>query len=129
MNPRKPLVLVLDDSEDLLSFATATLESGGYQVLPAQDLTQMEAHLSQHQPDLLLVDIMMPEVLGYDLVGYLREMLGVKAPLLLFSSMNDAKLAEYVKRSGATGFVRKDPGLATLLANVQSFLPNDLRPS
>lgn len=115
----KRRILVLDDSPSVLEFARMTLEDGGYEVDTAINVAEMVACLEGHSPDLLLVDVNMPELFGHDLVPYLRDVRGVKAPIALFSTLDEAELAEFAQKSGADGYIHKSPDLVTLLPEVE----------
>ncbi len=116
------IVLVLDDSASALEFATMALEESGHEVDTAINVAELVGCIDRRKPDLVLVDVMMPELAGYDLVRYLRDVKDVKAPVVLFSSLDDHELAEYARRSGASGFIQKDPEPAALVAAVKKFL-------
>ena len=70
--PRKQRIMVVDDEEDLLDFVKLVLEGAGYTVVPA--LTGHEAlqQLYREKPDLILLDIMMPDLDGMELLKILK---------------------------------------------------------
>lgn len=122
MTPR-PCVLVVDDDPAMLDTARAVLAASGYEVLLAPDLDGMIDALSKRKPGAVLLDMMMPEILGSDLVGYVREVHGVRGPVVLFSSMAESRLAAYARSSGADGYITKDAGLRSLAERLPNFLP------
>ncbi len=82
-------ILVVDDELDLLQTICATLELGGYQAVGAGNGRAALDQLAKSVPDLVLTDVMMPYVTGYDLVGRIRKMPeGKKLPVILMSSID-----------------------------------------
>lgn len=120
--PDAKRILILDDSANLLALTTSALKGSGYEVDTAGTLEEMSAHLKKHKPDLFLIDVVLPDLYGYDLIGYLRDVEKVNAKLILFSSMNEERLRQYVSASGADGFIQKDQGLEAFLEEVTRFL-------
>ena len=123
MSTSRPSVLVVDDEQSVLHRACEVLEARGYEVLSAPDLDRMVEVLERGSPEAVLLDLMMPEILGSDLVGYVREVHGIRGPVLLFSNIAEGQLQAYVRSSGADGFIVKDPGLKQLAERLPSFLP------
>lgn len=84
-------ILVVDDELDLLQTICATLELGGYHAVAAGNGRAALEQLDKSMPDLVLTDVMMPYVNGYDLVGQIRKMPeGKKLPVILMSSIDPA---------------------------------------
>ncbi|MFZ5468333.1 MAG: response regulator [Myxococcota bacterium] len=108
-------ILFIDDSETVLNVARACLEKAGYIFLGAKDLSELSAHLQGKSIDLVIVDEVMPELMGHDLVEYLAEAIKPHPPILLASTMSPAKLQERAKACGATGAFSKGSNLADLL--------------
>jgi DNA-binding response OmpR family regulator len=79
--------------------------------------------LERGTPEAVLLDLMMPEILGSDLVGYVREVHGIRGPVLLFSNIAEGQLQAYVRSSGADGFILKDPALQQLAEKLPGLLP------
>ena len=66
-------VLVVDDEYDLLQTICATLELGGYRPVPAGNGRKALEMIGQQRPDLVLTDVMMPYMSGYELVQEIRK--------------------------------------------------------
>jgi CheY-like chemotaxis protein len=82
-------ILVVDDEFDLLQTICATLELGGYEPLPAGNGREALKLLANTTPDLVLTDVMMPYMSGYDLVAAIRKLpQGGDVPTVLMSAID-----------------------------------------
>ncbi len=68
-----PHILSVEDDPEQAAYVRKVLESAGYEVRVISDPRQFEATLISFQPDLVLMDILLPEVSGYDLARFLRQ--------------------------------------------------------
>jgi len=66
-------ILSVEDDPQQASYLTSILESGGYEVHVCADPKRFETALREFRPDLVLMDILLPDISGYDLVRYLRQ--------------------------------------------------------
>ena len=71
--PEPSKILSVEDDPEQAAYIKAILESAGHTVFVCADPAQFDAMLRQHAPDLVLMDILLPGVTGYDLVRYLRQ--------------------------------------------------------
>ena len=117
MAPRK--ILLIDDSPLILEVTRAALESAGYQVATAMTLEVFEEQRRREPPDLIIVDIQMPEIFGDDLASTLRGAYGEPAPIMLLSSLEPEELQRRADESGARAWVTKRAGMPALLAKVR----------
>ncbi len=103
-----PLVLIVDDDERLREYVRANLELEGYNVREADSAEQGLSVLDEESPDLILLDVMMPEVDGWEMLRRVQERHGVGAiPVLMFSGKVDDGAAEDAASRGAQGFIGK----------------------
>ncbi len=93
-------VLIFDDSPLVLELTQQALERAGYAVATAADLTAFELARNVIAPDLILVDVQMPEAFGDDVASTLRGMRGVRVPILLVSNLDDAQLERRTREAG-----------------------------
>lgn len=85
-------ILVVDDEYDLLQTICATLELGGYHPVSAGNGRKALEIIGQEKPDLVLTDVMMPYMSGYDLVDAIRELPeGKDLPMVLMSAIDPAQ--------------------------------------
>jgi DNA-binding response OmpR family regulator len=119
--PRKT-ILVMDDSEILRDIARYALEAAGYAVITAGTLDELEDRRARSSPDLIVMDVQMPESFGDDVAAVLKAVRGVKAPILLFSSMEEDELSERARYAQVEGFVSKSAGIEALVDRIQALL-------
>jgi CheY-like chemotaxis protein len=111
----KKRILLLDDSTITLEMEKAVLEERGYKVATAATLLEFQSHLEHFQPEIILTDLMMPDISGKDIVRVLKQDFHTeKIPIILFSSKSDDELQEIAEQAGADGFLSKSHGIDKL---------------
>jgi two-component system, chemotaxis family, chemotaxis protein CheY len=119
-----PLVLIVDDDAGLRSYVRASLEAEGYAVREAASAKEGLAALDEEPPDLILLDVMMPEVDGWQMLQHVQERHGVGAiPVIMFSGQVDARSAERAKQGGASRFVGKPFDPDQLVESTKQLVP------
>jgi CheY-like chemotaxis protein len=124
----KRLVLLLDDAATIRSVAVVRLTRGGFEAKAAATIDELSALLTDHDPDVVLLDVMMPEVFGYDLVNFVRKMSQGKAKIVLLSSLEEQQLKQHAEQNGADGWVRKSNGLVDLAEKLGAVLADATSP-
>jgi two-component system cell cycle response regulator DivK len=71
---QQKLILVVDDSEDIRTLLGQLLEKAGYRVVLAEDGQASLTQARRHHPDLILMDLSLPDIDGWEAVGHLRKM-------------------------------------------------------
>jgi DNA-binding response OmpR family regulator len=116
---RPSTVLIIDDSEMALCISRAALEGAGYTVLVARNLAELTSvQGGPIAPDLILMDVQMPEAFGDDIATVMRECYDVTTPILLYSSLDEHELAERAAQAGVDGFVCKRAGVEAMVHKV-----------
>jgi CheY-like chemotaxis protein len=111
----KRRILLLDDSPITLEMEKAVLEDRGHAVAVAGNLLEFQALLEQFQPEVILTDLMMPDISGKDIVRVLKQDFHTeKIPIILFSSRPDEELAPIAEAAGADGYLSKSHGIDKL---------------
>ena len=111
----KKKILLLDDSVITLEMEKAVLEERGYDVAVASNLIEFQAALDAFQPEVILTDLMMPDISGKDIVRVLKQDFHTeRIPIVLFSSKPDEELAEISEQAGADGYLSKLHGIEKL---------------
>jgi CheY-like chemotaxis protein len=95
-------ILVVDDNEINLKLLSKILELGGYEVLTAHNGRDAIKNVQQRTPDLAILDVMMPDMDGYELCNILREPpISAKFPIVMLTAMNDERERVLAKKAGA----------------------------
>ena len=119
---RGPLVLLVDDDPQVREVVRINLEMEGYAVREAGNAEDGLAALEDEAPDLILLDVMMPQVDGWEMLRRVQERHGVGSiPVVMFSGQLDAG-TEAVQR-GAQGFVGKPFDLRALIEQTKQIVP------
>ncbi|HET7230903.1 MAG TPA: response regulator transcription factor [Longimicrobium sp.] len=114
-------ILVVEDNTNLAYGLTASLELEGHQVAVARDGAQGLREVREHQPDLVILDLMLPGMDGYRVLKALREE-GRDVPVLILTARGAESDKVLGFRLGADDYVTKPFGLLELLARVGALL-------
>jgi DNA-binding NtrC family response regulator len=115
-------ILIVDDEPDIRELIRDILEDEGYRVTMARDGEAARAAWSAEKPDLVLLDIWMPDVDG---ISLLKEWAGdgtPACPVVMISGHGTVETAVEATRLGASDFIQKPLSLAKLLATVSKTL-------
>jgi CheY-like chemotaxis protein len=122
-------VLIVDDEPDILELVGLLLESEGYRTLRASSGAEALALAAAEPIDLVLLDIMMPELDGIEVLGRLRaEPATVALPVVMLTARNDVSAIASSLAGGADGFVAKPFDLGALVELVALRLRGDPGP-
>ena len=121
MSNNKYKVLIVDDEANICSFIAAILESNGYQVLTAGTCLQGRLVFATHNPDLIVLDLGLPDEDGSALIRTVREA-GCSAPILVLSARSDEREKIAALDLGANDYITKPFGTGELLARVRAAL-------
>ena len=117
-----PLVLVVDDDVRLREYMRVNLEIEGYTVREAESADQALETIANEAPDLVLLDVVMPGVDGWQLLQKLQELHG-SIPVIMFSGKVDEHTAIEAEERGAHGFVGKPFDPQELLNRAKALVP------
>jgi CheY-like chemotaxis protein len=116
-------ILVADDDPDILSIVSMSLETQGYTVHKATNGREAVDLARQHHPDLILMDMMMPVVSGYEAVGELKADATTKDIVIVgLSAKAMATDMERATDVGIDGYITKPFRIAQVLSVVESYL-------
>lgn len=118
----KPHILVIDDEPDIRSSVKDILEDEGYIVDVAASGESARHCIREQQPDLILLDIWMPDIDGITLLKEFTSVLHVTTPVVMMSGHGTVETAVEATRLGAKDFIEKPLSLAKLLHTVEQAL-------
>lgn len=118
--PRQRILLV-DDSVMFLEMVGSALDEAGFHVLQAASMLDVDRLISA-RPDLVLMDVRMPEAYGDELAAMLRGMRGIHVPIYLLSSLKDEELRRRAEEAEVDGYISKDRGIPHLVERVRTIL-------
>jgi twitching motility two-component system response regulator PilG len=119
-------ILVIDDSATIRKLISAKLEKSGHYVVTAEDGEEGLAKLSEKTPDLVLLDITMPKMDGYEVCKQIRaNPLTKDVPVVMISGKDGFFDKVRGRMSGATGYVTKPFGPETLMKALDTYLVSD----
>lgn len=123
-----PHILVVDDEPDIRHLVQEILEDEGYKVEVAENGESARQAYRQQQPNLILLDIWMPDVDGITLLKEWTEDGSLVAPVIMMSGHGTVETAVEATRLGAFDFIEKPLSLAKLLLTVEQALDSDKTP-
>jgi len=115
-------ILVVDDEQDIRNLVCEILEDEGYEVTTAENGEAARAAFTRQEPELVLLDIWMPDIDGITLLKEWSESGRLHCPVVMISGHGTLETAVEATRLGAYDFVQKPLSLAKLLATVRGAL-------
>ncbi len=120
MSNNKYKILVVEDDQSISSMVETVLESNGYQVLSAQRCQQGILMLTSHVPDLVVLDLGLPDMDGEEFIRIVRH--SSMVPIIVLSARSEEKDKVYALDLGANDYITKPFGTAELMARVRASL-------
>jgi len=119
MESNGKVILVIDDSSVTLHFLSELLKGKGYRVLTARNGRQAICTMDSNSIDLVLLDLMMPQMTGYEVLEYIKSIPSFcNMPVLIVSACNDQQSIDKAMSIGASGYFVKPLIIEDLLAKV-----------
>ncbi len=119
----KPYLLVADDDEELREVVTFTLKRAGFEVEAVSNGREVLVSVDRRKPDLIVLDVMMPELDGYHTAMELSERLGSNCPKILIMTSRDTQREQgLAKMSGAAKALQKPFAMKSLVSEVKLLL-------
>ena len=120
MSNNKYKILVVEDDRNILSMIQTVLDTNGYQVLTAQRCQQGILMLTSHMPDLVVLDLGLPDMDGEEFIRIARR--SSMIPIIVLSARSDERDKVSALDLGANDYITKPFGTAELLARVRASL-------
>ncbi len=126
---KPPRILVVEDEPDIMRIITHTLESAGYQVIPAYGGEDAIRKAKTQKPDLVLTDLAMPKVSGVQVVEAIKEDPDTKQiPVIAVTAHVWDTIAQAAGKAGCDGYIGKPFNMKKLLQEVGKFVPAPAKP-
>lgn len=101
-------VLTVDDSRTMRNMLRSALEAAGFKVIQAEDGIDGIEVLASCRPDVIVTDINMPRMDGFEFIDFVRKDSDRKAvPILVLTTESDTEKKNRARQSGATGWIVK----------------------
>ena len=120
MGNNKYKILIIEDDRNIANFVQTILETNGYQVLTSERCCQGMMVFSSHLPDLVVLDLGLPDVDGLDFIRHVRSISTIPIIVLSARSTEDDKVAAL--DLGANDYITKPFGTAELVARIRAVL-------
>ncbi len=125
MNP-SPIILVIEDEPEIRRFLRSSLEAQGYRVAESSTGRRGVIDAGAHKPDVLIVDLGLPDFDGVEVVRQVRQWSTV--PILILSARTQERAKIDAFEAGADDYVTKPFGVRELLARIKVALRHAARP-
>jgi len=120
---REPTILVVDDDERNVRLVDSMLKPNGYRILHAYDGQEALRRVDSDSPDLMVLDVMMPDLSGFELCGMLRARHATRLlPILMVTALHAMEDKVKGLELGADDFLTKPINRSELLAKVKALL-------
>ena len=116
----KTSILMVDDDPNILKFVSANLEIRGYDVTTAEDGETALQIIDQIEPNLVILDLLMPGIDGSDVCREIRKSSNV--PIIILTAIGESNTRTELLNLGANDYVTKPFDIRDLLDRVQSIL-------
>jgi two-component system response regulator FlrC len=116
-----PSIVICDDEPDIAEVLGDRLEAEGYRVLIVDSARGCYASVSENPPDLILMDVQMPEISGIEALTELKSR-HPRIPVLMVSASTTREVARDAEAKGASGFLLKPYEPAELMEKIRKII-------
>ena len=121
--PKKPQrVLLVDDDHEIVESVRFALEANGFEVLIARDGNQGLAMAEREDPDLVILDMMMPKRSGFLVLEKLRRSRPVPLRVIMITANEGSRHKAYAEMLGVDDYIRKPFAMDRLMESVKRLL-------
>lgn len=128
MDKQKKKIVIIDDELSFLNIFSAVLEKAGFEVRGFSNPKEALMKMMEEKPDLILLDVFMPDMDGFQVFEYLKRDFKEKTPKIVFLTnlgetvAGDSIDQQYVKDIGAQGYIRKTDDLDKDVQKIKELL-------
>lgn len=116
-------ILIVEDNELNMKLFNDLLESKGYEVIQTRNGMDALDLASQHKPDLILMDIQLPEVSGLDVTRWIKEDEALaRIPVIAVTAFAMKGDEERIRQGGCEAYISKPISVATFLDTIKSYI-------
>lgn len=124
MTGKNQTILFVEDDSLIVKIYQTRLEKEGYRVIWAEDGERGRELFTTEQPDLVVLDLMIPKLSGLELLKYIRQ-LDHRVPVIIYSVLSGEQEIRKLKAQGVTDyFVKADTHPRELVNRIISYLPH-----
>lgn len=118
-------ILIVEDNELNMKLFNDLLEANGYSTVQTRNGVEAVALARQHQPDLILMDIQLPEISGLDVTKWLKDDPELKSiPVVAITAFAMKGDEERIREGGCEAYLSKPISVAKFLETVRHFVPD-----
>ena len=125
---KKTRVLLVDDDPEISESMRLTLEATGYEVLSARDGNAGLVLAERENPDLIILDMMMPKRSGFLVLEALRQSKTFPSRIIMITANDGNRHREYAKQLGVDAYIRKPFPMDVLLTTMARVLADEKLP-
>ena len=118
----KKKILIVDDDFEIIESIRYALEGDGYVVVVARDGNQGLALAERENPDLMILDMMMPKRSGFLVLEKLRRLRDTPLPVIMITGNEGSRHKAYAELLGVSDYIRKPFAMDRLLGAVETLL-------
>lgn len=119
--PQNKKVLIIDDSVTNVFLIESVLIEYGYIVMTALNAREALLKLNKQKPDLILLDLLMPQVSGYDFIKEIKQSAEfADIPVIIVSAVSDGDSVDEIMALGAVEYIKKPVVLTVLIDKIES---------
>lgn len=122
MNPQQRTILLVDDDHEIVESMRAILENKGYRILVARDGNAGLMVAERENPDLLILDMMMPKKSGFLVLEKLRGRPGGLIPTIMITGNEGSRHRAYAEMLGVRDYIRKPFAMEKLVRSIDKVL-------
>ncbi|MFA5096471.1 MAG: response regulator [Candidatus Omnitrophota bacterium] len=125
----KKKIFIADDQEEVLSMLKDFLSSKGYEVMGSKESRELVKSIKKFQPDLILLDLLMPDLDGFEICRILNSDPEAQAiPIIIMSGLSDLVDIQRAYKLGVVGYLTKPFDMNLVVAEIEKAIANKERP-